>query len=83
MEEKLINDVARVYDAIQNIDAPMTKKNAAIVLDTLEVMQNVFAFLNELKASHQSEPPKEESDTKDIDELVGKEPEVKEDEEHK
>ena len=83
MKEKLMNDVSRVYDAIQSIDAPMTKKNAAIVLDALEVMQNVFVFLNELNASEEGDQKKEESKTKDVDEIFGEAPEVKKDEEHK
>lgn len=59
MEEKLMQDAARVYEGLQHIDAPMTRNNVAIVFDTLQVLQNIHAFLGELNEEKKKQPQPE------------------------
>lgn len=65
MEEKLMQDAARAYEGLQHIDAPMTRNNVAIVFDTLQVLQNIHAFLGELMEEKKKQP-QPEAETPDL-----------------
>ena len=45
--ENLISDIDRAYKGLQNLQITATKANAAIVLDTLQVLEQVYKHLTE------------------------------------
>ena len=52
--KELIDDLNRVYGGIQNLDVQPTKKNTAIILDTLTVIESSIEYvMQHEKGEHQ------------------------------
>jgi hypothetical protein len=47
MNETLCKDIDRIYQGIQHLNLEPTKVNTAIILDTLQVLENVYRYLKE------------------------------------
>ncbi len=62
--DKLIKDIDRIYEGLQHLDIQPTKNNTTILLDTLHVLEAVYAHLQEEKQKDASkaEKAKEEED---------------------
>ena len=56
MPEELQKDIDRIYQGLQHMKVEPTKANLAILLDTMQTLENVFNFLGELKVAKSSEP---------------------------
>lgn len=55
MPENLQKDIDRVYQGLQHMQVEPTKANLAILLDTMQVLETVFHFLDGLKPSGKAE----------------------------
>jgi len=56
MPEELQKDIDRIYQGLQHMKVEPTKANLAILLDTMQTLENVFNFLGKLKVAKSSEP---------------------------
>lgn len=59
--EKLLKDIDRTYTGLQHLDMQPTRNNTAIILDSLQVLEEIYSYLKNEEAAESEKKHSDDS----------------------